>query len=512
MKQNEVNKQNERTVADQQKGDPVTAKSPTNEIINSLKRSIKISEGKRLSRYIDTLGFATIGYGHKIRPGENYTSISEAEANKIFDNDYDRIYAQISSNNIFRSSDPLTQAVLMDLSFNMGPGFLSKFPKFATAISQKDFNTASKELLDSAYARQVGKRALRNAAALRSGIFYEDRMNPKIRDILSDQISNPTRNGPKVSEPSNEEVLQWLKPISSDVTPDKILALNPYLKYNLVNYAKERGRVLEVTSALRTRAEQEALYKKKGGVGVAKPGHSRHESGFAIDINSKSGLLDTNLLAKHNLHRPVNNEPWHVELTSEGRKGAPAASTFTGNDTSSTSNENNNVTDDGGKSIMDSFKDTLLTIFTGKNIIGSSPTSQIGDPTPGSYITMQYPQLRKLVNIITRREMDTNFDIMESGSSMTGNEIGNKVKDIGNAISNPINTAAKCMVKVAEIMSSDKSGGTSNSKLDNTTNLITTVSPTNVMSSNSSVSNGNSGNDMANVGGIMDMGLMAFMI
>lgn len=503
-------------IGDQQKGDPVTAKSPTNEIINSLKKSIKISEGKKLSRYIDSLGYPTIGYGHKLRPGENYTSISEAEANKIFDSDYDRIYAQISSNNIFRSSDPLTQAVLMDLSFNMGPGFLSKFPKFSTAISQKDFNTASKELLDSAYARQVGKRALRNAAALRSGIFYEDRMNPKIRELLSDQIGYPPRNGPKVSEPTNEEVLKWLKPISSDVTNDKILALNPYLKYNLVNYAKERGRVLEVTSALRTRAEQEALYKKKGGVGVAKPGHSRHESGFAIDINSKSGLLDTNLLAKHNLHRPVKNEPWHVELTAGGRKGAPSSSTFTGSDPSAygMSTENNNVTDDGGKDVINSFIDTFLTIFTGQNKISSGQvTSQIGDPTPVDSVMMQYPQLRKLVNIITRREMDTNFDIMENESSITGNKIGNKVKSIGDVISNPINTAAKCMVKVAEFMTSDKSNGVSNNKLDNTTNLVTNVSPTTVMSSNNSVSNGgNSGNDIANTGGIMDMGLMAFMI
>ena len=126
---------------------------------------------------------------------------------------------------------------------------------------------------------------------------------------------------------------------------------------------------------------------------------------------------------------------------------------------------------------------------------------------------MKYPPLRKLVNVITKREMDTNFDIMENGSTMTGNEIGNKVKSIGTMISDPVTTAAKCMVKFAEIVATDKSGGSIAGGKFNNTNVITNVSPTNVMTANTQTSNsGNSGRDSGDIGGIMDMGLMAFMI
>ena len=482
-------------------GDPVTKDTPPTEIINALKRSIKKSEGLRLSKYNDPPGSSlySIGYGHQLRPGETYSVITESVANQLFDSDYNRIYSQISSNNIFRNSDPLTQAVLIDLSYNLGPGFLNKFPNFKRYIAEKDFDNASKELLNSAYARQVGKRALRNAAALRSGIFYEDRMNPKINEILGDHINYPTRNSVPLVIPTDAEVLQWLRPIGENVTNEKILALNPYLKYNLVNYAKEKGAVLEVTSALRTRQEQEELYKKKAGVGVAKPGHSRHESGFAIDINSKGDVLDNALLAKHNLVRPVSNEPWHVELNDGTRKMAMANTGISG-----ISGSFGSYGEDGGSDPLTTFFNTLSVFLTG------NVDSMIGDPVPPQ---MAYPNLRKLINFITKRGMDTDFDIMENNSKLTGTQIGNKVESIGNIISSPIGVAAKTMVKLAEVVSSDKTRQNLENGTFGATNVITNASPVTVMSANSRNANlGNNNSGSSDNIGMLDMGLLAFMI
>lgn len=59
----------------------------------------------------------------------------------------------------------------------------------------------------------------------------------------------------------------------------------------LVAYARWMGLDPRVTSTVRTRAEQEALYAKalrgENPYPVARPGTSRHERGLAIDLVSR---------------------------------------------------------------------------------------------------------------------------------------------------------------------------------------------------------------------------------
>jgi lysozyme len=60
-------------------------------------------------------------------------------------------------------------AVLIDMTFNMGYGGLNKFVKMWDALKNSDYTEASRQVLDSKYARSVTKnRALRNAYALRN--------------------------------------------------------------------------------------------------------------------------------------------------------------------------------------------------------------------------------------------------------------------------------------------------------------------------------------------------------
>lgn len=44
---------------------------------------IKDSEGLRLKRYVDSAGFDTIGWGHKVSPDEHFTEITEAQAEQL---------------------------------------------------------------------------------------------------------------------------------------------------------------------------------------------------------------------------------------------------------------------------------------------------------------------------------------------------------------------------------------------------------------------------------------------
>jgi hypothetical protein len=85
------------------------------------------------------------------------------------------------------------------------------------------------------------------------------------------------------------------------------------------------GGTVTSASAFRTRAEQEALWVKYGRntKRVARPGTSRHESGFAIDIdrNSAGKLEQSGMFKKYGFHRPLSNEPWHVEMVGAGKGG-----------------------------------------------------------------------------------------------------------------------------------------------------------------------------------------------
>ena len=83
------------------------------------------------------------------------------------------------------------------------------------------------------------------------------------------------------------------------------------------------GTKVYVESAFRTRADQERLWIKygKNTKRVARPGTSRHESGFAIDIDRKSAasLDSSGMFSKYGFHRPLSHEPWHVEMTAAAR-------------------------------------------------------------------------------------------------------------------------------------------------------------------------------------------------
>ena len=69
----------------------------------------------------------------------------------------------------WRALDPVRQRVMMNMAFNM-QGKLLGFRNFLAAAQRRDWSTASAEMLDSLWARQVGDRAKRLASMMRSGV------------------------------------------------------------------------------------------------------------------------------------------------------------------------------------------------------------------------------------------------------------------------------------------------------------------------------------------------------
>ncbi|WP_457755170.1 glycoside hydrolase family protein [Thermovibrio ammonificans] len=138
-----------------------------------VKNMLLIDEGLRLKPYRDTVGKLTIGVGRNL----DDVGITEEEALYLLENDIQRAVkdaTEIFGTTTWLSLDEIRQAVIIDMLFNLGkPRFLT-FRKFIQAVKEGDFERASKEMLNSRWARQVGKRAERLAYMMRRGEIHPD--------------------------------------------------------------------------------------------------------------------------------------------------------------------------------------------------------------------------------------------------------------------------------------------------------------------------------------------------
>lgn len=80
---------------------------------------IKAHEGWRATRYMDTAGYPTIGWGHKILPGENLTTITKEQGEALLTADIERTRRGILPH-ITRPMNPNEEAAAVSLAFNIG--------------------------------------------------------------------------------------------------------------------------------------------------------------------------------------------------------------------------------------------------------------------------------------------------------------------------------------------------------------------------------------------------------
>lgn len=123
--------------------------------LDLLRKSLIAHEGSKSRLYHDTEGNLTGGVGHNFSqplPQILIDSILDFDI-KTAINELDRVFP------IWRSLSSPRQNVVIELMFNMGAPKLSEFRNFWVAVGQKDYDQASAELLNSKWAKQVGKRA-----------------------------------------------------------------------------------------------------------------------------------------------------------------------------------------------------------------------------------------------------------------------------------------------------------------------------------------------------------------
>lgn len=123
-------------------------------------------EGVRLRPYEDTLGKLTIGYGRCLTTH----GISEDEAGVMLNNDIqDARYALNQSFPWTLGLDDVRKDVLTEMIFQLGVAGVQGFPKMLAAIREKDYNTASKEMLNSMWYKQTPDRCAELANLMLNG-------------------------------------------------------------------------------------------------------------------------------------------------------------------------------------------------------------------------------------------------------------------------------------------------------------------------------------------------------
>ena len=132
------------------------------ELIEQLKRH----EGIKLTPYKCTSDKLTIGVGRNLED----VGISEQEAEMLLQNDIQRAVTQLKERFPWTLElDEARFAALINFTFNVGIGTVSKFVNAMALLKAKNYDMAADEFLQSRWAEQVGQRAVEVTEQIRTG-------------------------------------------------------------------------------------------------------------------------------------------------------------------------------------------------------------------------------------------------------------------------------------------------------------------------------------------------------
>ena len=138
--------------------------------MEDVKQRIKEHEGFRDTVYSDSLGFATIGYGHLVLPTDNFVvgiAYAKEQLEEVFDKDFQ--IALTSANELVDGLDlnHIAKGVIVEMCFQLGKPRVMKFKKMWAALRNNDFDEAANQMIDSAWHKQTTSRCESLAATMR---------------------------------------------------------------------------------------------------------------------------------------------------------------------------------------------------------------------------------------------------------------------------------------------------------------------------------------------------------
>ena len=130
-----------------------------------IKKRLIDFESMELKLYFCKSNKPTIGVGRNLLDN----GITEEEAMYLLNNDIAAVIGKLDKHWIAWRKLPITaQYVCIDVVFNMGINTWMSFRKTRAYMELGEFDKAGDELLDSRYAKQVGRRAIFNSEQLKS--------------------------------------------------------------------------------------------------------------------------------------------------------------------------------------------------------------------------------------------------------------------------------------------------------------------------------------------------------
>ena len=141
-----------------------------------LKEELIADEGCVLKVYKDHLGYETVGVGHLLlETDEEYGQgvgfpITQTRADELLFYDLNTCLKECETHfhQNWAQWPEEVKLIIANMAFNLGITKLKKFQKMLNAINAEDYKTASKEGLDSRWAKQVYNRAKRLMGRLRA--------------------------------------------------------------------------------------------------------------------------------------------------------------------------------------------------------------------------------------------------------------------------------------------------------------------------------------------------------
>ena len=127
-----------------------------------LKKRIRDHEGFVPKPYLDSLGKATIGYGHLITDEDNFEldkEYSKDELLKLFEKDFAK--AEMGADQLVGHIQELhieAKNVITEMVFQLGTMGVRKFKNMIAALEARDYQRASAEMRDSRWHAQTTNR------------------------------------------------------------------------------------------------------------------------------------------------------------------------------------------------------------------------------------------------------------------------------------------------------------------------------------------------------------------
>lgn len=139
---------------------------------------LQFEEGFRSKAYHCSSGYPTIGIGTKLGPKNaplsNYTFVvTEQAAKALLDDEVKKILKSLLKFPWYIALDSDRQTIIKSMAYQMGVEGLLKFKNMIAALEDKDYSRASREALDSRWAKQTPSRAERHAAVIGWGKLNE---------------------------------------------------------------------------------------------------------------------------------------------------------------------------------------------------------------------------------------------------------------------------------------------------------------------------------------------------